>query len=185
MRFPSDGTYSRWNPGTFININQGAIPCCVWPEKKSQRICLQAPRVRAGVFVALDGQFDEIGEQCMDKGYLSINEAAEYLGVKPSSLYSMVERREIPYHRIGRLIKLTRADLDAFMQESRVDRVDPEKEAKKILNHARNLNIDVDALVRAICVVIAPNKHGGFVMWRKVFTPGGSNVYGLIACTGR
>ena len=95
----------------------------------------------------------------MDKGYLSIKEAAEYLGVKPSSLYSMVERREIPYHRIGRLIKLTRADLDAFMQESRVDRVDPEKEAKKILNHARNLNIDVDALVKKTVAESRRNRY--------------------------
>jgi len=131
----------------------------VWPEKKSQRICLQAPRVRKGVFVALDGQFGETGEECMDKGYLSIKEASEYLGVKPSSLYSMVEGREMTYHRIGRLIKFTKADLDAFMQERRVDRVDIEKEARKILSLAHNPNIDVDALVKKS---VAESRENGY-----------------------
>lgn len=85
----------------------------------------------------------------MEKGYLSIKEASQYLGVKPSSLYSMVEGREIPHHRFGRrLIKFTKADLDAFMQERRVDCADIGREARKILNLARNPNIDVDALVK-------------------------------------
>ncbi len=95
----------------------------------------------------------------MDKGYLSIKEAAEYLGVKPSSLYSMVEGREITYHRVRRLIKFTKADLDAFMQERRVDRVDPEKEARKILNLTHNPKIDVDALVKK---TVASSKRNSY-----------------------
>ncbi len=95
----------------------------------------------------------------MEKGYLSIKEASQYLGVKPSSLYSMVEAREIPYHRIGRLIKFTKSELDAFMEENRVDRVDIEKEAKKILTHPRNPNIDVDALVKKTVAESRGNRY--------------------------
>ncbi len=84
----------------------------------------------------------------MEKSFLTLNEAAQYLGVKASTLYSMVERKEIPHYRIGRLIRFTKADLDAFMRERRVDRVDFEKEAKKILNLTQNPKIDVDALVK-------------------------------------
>ena len=84
----------------------------------------------------------------MESGFLTVREASRYLGVKPSSLYSMVEEKEIPHYRIGRLIKFTKADLDAFMEERRVDRLDLEKEAKKILNHTRNPKMDVDALVK-------------------------------------
>ena len=84
----------------------------------------------------------------MESGFLTINEASHYLGIKPSTLYAMVERKEIPYYRIGRLIKFTKPDLDAFMQEHRVERMDTEKEARKILNHTRNQKINVDALVK-------------------------------------
>ncbi len=95
----------------------------------------------------------------MEKSFLTLNEAAQYLGVKASTLYSMVERKEIPHYRIGRLIKFTKADLDAFMQERRVDRVDPEKEAKRILNLARNSNIDVDALVKKTVAESRRNRY--------------------------
>ena len=95
----------------------------------------------------------------MENGFLNVREASQYLGVKPSSLYSMVEEREIPYHRIGRLIKFTKTDLDAFMEERRVDRVDIEKEAKKILDLGRNPKIDVDALVKK---TVARRRENGY-----------------------
>ena len=95
----------------------------------------------------------------MGSGFLSVNEASNYLGIKTSTLYSMVERKEIPHYRIGRLIKFTKPDLDAFMQEHRVDRVDTEKEAKKILNHARNPKMDVDALVKKTIAESRGNRY--------------------------
>jgi excisionase family DNA binding protein len=84
----------------------------------------------------------------MESGYLTVTEASHYLGIKTSTLYVMVERKEIPHYRVGRLIKFTKADLNAFMEERRVDRVDIAKEAKKILSHARDPKMDVDALVK-------------------------------------
>ena len=84
----------------------------------------------------------------MEDGFISIREASQYLGMKASSLYSMVEGKEIPHYRFGRLIKFTKAELDAWVQERRVDRVDLEKQTRKILDLAHNPNIDVDALVK-------------------------------------
>ncbi len=84
----------------------------------------------------------------MESGYLTANEVSHYLGTKLSTVYAMVGRKEIPHYRVGRLIKFKKADLDAFMEEHRIDRVDVDKEAKKILSHARNPNIDVGALVK-------------------------------------
>jgi excisionase family DNA binding protein len=95
----------------------------------------------------------------MEKSFLTINEAAQHLGVKTSTLYSMVERKEIPHYRIGRLLRLTKADLDVFMQERRVDRMDIEKEARKILNHARNPNVDVNALVKKTVAESRGNRY--------------------------
>ena len=95
----------------------------------------------------------------MESGFLNATEATHYLGIKMSTLYSMVERKEIPHYRVGRLIKFTKADLDAFMQERRVNIVDAEKEAKKILSHAHNPNIDVDALVKK---TVAESRENGY-----------------------
>ena len=95
----------------------------------------------------------------MENGFLTIKEGSLYLGIKTSTLYSMVERKQIPHYRIGRLIKFTKPDLDAFMQEHRVDRVDTEKKARKILNNARNPKINVDALVKK---TIAESRGNGY-----------------------
>ena len=84
----------------------------------------------------------------MECGFLTVNMASHYLGIKPSTLYTMVERKEIPHYRIGRLIRFTKPDLDTFMQERRVDRIDIEKQARKILTHARIPKVDVDTLVK-------------------------------------
>jgi len=68
----------------------------------------------------------------MENGFLNVREASQYLGVKPPSLYAMVEKKEIPHYRIGRLIKFKKVDLDAFMQEHRVDCIDIDRETRRV-----------------------------------------------------
>jgi excisionase family DNA binding protein len=95
----------------------------------------------------------------MESGFLNATVATHYLGIKMSTLYSMVERKEIPHYRVGRLIKFTKADLDAFMQKRRVNIVDIGKEAKKILNLERNPKIDIDALVKKTVAESRGNRY--------------------------
>ena len=84
----------------------------------------------------------------MENGFLTVTQASQYLGVKPSSLYSMVERKEIPHYRVGRLIKFTKADLDAYLQKHRIDCIDVGRAADRILKHACSPRIDIHALVK-------------------------------------
>ena len=70
------------------------------------------------------------------------------MGVKTSTLYSMVERKEILHYRIGRLIKFTKADLDAYLQKHRIDSIDIDRAANRILKHACSPRIDIHALVK-------------------------------------
>ena len=95
----------------------------------------------------------------MESGFLTINEASNYLGIRTSTLYAMVERKEIPHYRIGRLIKFTKADLDAFMQERRVDRIDIERKARKILTGACNPKIEVNTLVKKTLAEVRRNRY--------------------------
>ena len=47
------------------------------------------------------------------KELLTIDELSEYLGVKKSTLYSKVEGREIPFYKIGHLVRFRKAEIDA------------------------------------------------------------------------
>jgi excisionase family DNA binding protein len=51
---------------------------------------------------------------------LTVREAAEYLGTTPSTLYSKVWRREIPFIKWGRSVRFDRVDLDDLIEQLRV-----------------------------------------------------------------
>ena len=84
----------------------------------------------------------------MEKVYVNIDELSQYLGIKKSKIYSMVERREIPFYRVGRLIFFKKDEIDAFMDMCRIESVDPRKEAKRILKGATNSRIEIDRVVK-------------------------------------
>ena len=44
-----------------------------------------------------------------------IRRVSQYLGIKRSTLYAMIERREIPHYRIGRLARFRQAEIDAWL----------------------------------------------------------------------
>jgi excisionase family DNA binding protein len=56
---------------------------------------------------------------------LSIMEAAAYLGVSERLLRRLIAERRIPHQRLGRLIRLSRADLDAYLHSCRVEPLNP------------------------------------------------------------
>ena len=47
---------------------------------------------------------------------LSIKEASAYLNLKISKLRSMVFKKEIPNHKIGRLIRFNKCELDSWLE---------------------------------------------------------------------
>lgn len=51
-----------------------------------------------------------------DSGYISIDEAAAYLGIKTVTLRNWIKNKEaLPAHRIGKLWKFKRSELDAWV----------------------------------------------------------------------
>lgn len=52
--------------------------------------------------------------------WLSTAAAAEILGVTPRSVYRFINDGDLPAYRIGRVIRLQRADVDAFIDASRI-----------------------------------------------------------------
>ncbi len=51
---------------------------------------------------------------------VNIKEAALYIGLKVSTLYGWVSEKKIPYVKIGDRVLFDIADLDAFIEKSKV-----------------------------------------------------------------
>jgi excisionase family DNA binding protein len=84
----------------------------------------------------------------MEKKFLTIDELSQYLGIKKSTLYAKVERREIPFYRVGRLIFFKKDEIDAFMDKCRVECFDIKKEAERVMKCANRSRVDVDRIVK-------------------------------------
>ena len=84
----------------------------------------------------------------MEKVYLNIDELSQYLGIKKSNLYGKVERKEIPFYRLGRLIFFKKDEIDSFMEKCRVECFDIKKEAERVMKGANRSRVDVDKVVK-------------------------------------
>ncbi len=51
----------------------------------------------------------------MEDRWLSVNEIADYLGVTRDSIYRWVTQRKMPGHKIGRLWKFRKAEIDKWV----------------------------------------------------------------------
>jgi excisionase family DNA binding protein len=55
-----------------------------------------------------------------DSASLTIAEAASLLRLKPSTMRAWILRRKLPYCKVGRLVRIRRADVDNFLAASLV-----------------------------------------------------------------
>jgi excisionase family DNA binding protein len=51
----------------------------------------------------------------MDDKWLSVNEIADYLGVKRDTIYKWINRKQLPGHKVGRLWKFRKKDVDDWI----------------------------------------------------------------------
>lgn len=48
--------------------------------------------------------------------WLSVVEIAAHLGVKPNTIYKWLRKQRIPAHKVGRLWKFDRAEIDEWVK---------------------------------------------------------------------
>ena len=87
-------------------------------------------------------------QSIQERAFLSTQWLSIYLGIRPKSVYAMVEKGQVPHYRIGRLIRFKRSEIDAWMEGNKKDCVDPEEAARKALEPVRKTKIDIDRVVR-------------------------------------
>jgi len=59
---------------------------------------------------------DQSASKDIDRGWMTAEEAAEYLGVSAATVKKWVKLRRIPFGRAGSLARFSRADLDAWVR---------------------------------------------------------------------
>lgn len=52
----------------------------------------------------------------MDDRWLSVEEIAEYLGVSKDTIYTWINAKGMPAHRVGRLWKFKRDEVDVWIK---------------------------------------------------------------------
>jgi len=53
----------------------------------------------------------------VDDRWLSVDEIAGYLGVKRDTVYKWIGRKQMPAHKVGRLWKFRKEDVDQWVRE--------------------------------------------------------------------
>jgi excisionase family DNA binding protein len=54
-----------------------------------------------------------------DDRWLSVNEIAAHLGIKPPTVYKWIERRSMPAHKVGRLWKFKIQEIDRWVKSGK------------------------------------------------------------------
>ena len=49
---------------------------------------------------------------------MGVPEAARYLGIMDRTLYRLIDSEEIPAYKLGRVIRMKREDVDAWLEAS-------------------------------------------------------------------
>ena len=55
------------------------------------------------------------------ENWMGVPEAAEYLGVGLRTVYSFIDKGWIPAYKLGRVIRVKTADVDAFLESRRIE----------------------------------------------------------------
>lgn len=53
--------------------------------------------------------------------WLSTADAAKSLGITPRTLYRFINQGDLPAYRFGRVIRVKRVDIEAFVESSRIE----------------------------------------------------------------
>jgi excisionase family DNA binding protein len=87
-----------------------------------------------------------------------IRRVSQYLGIKRSTLYTMIERKEIPHYRIGRLARFRQAEIDAWLLAKKCED-QSEKEAQRACRKRLNPPSSASQIVRAAIDGLKPRGY--------------------------
>lgn len=95
----------------------------------------------------------------MEKDFWSVDEVCQYLNIKRSTAYSLVESGTIPFYRIGRLLRFKPEDVKGWMETRRSESIHANERAKDILKAINKPRMDVDSLVKKSIAEAKGNRY--------------------------
>jgi excisionase family DNA binding protein len=95
----------------------------------------------------------------IEKGYLSVDEVARYLGVKPSTIRNWAKEGKITQYKPRRMYWFKKEEIDAWMESHRGDVTVVDKRAKKVLETAKNPKCDVHGILRKVIEEVRGNSY--------------------------
>lgn len=60
-------------------------------------------------------------QEHFNDNYISVDEAAQYLGIKPVTLRNWIKKTDIPTRKIGKQWKFKRSELDEWVNSGRAN----------------------------------------------------------------
>jgi len=60
-----------------------------------------------------------------DDSLLGVKELAQYLGVSTQWIYERVQLKEIPYIKVGKLLRFRKPDIDTWLEDLKVPPMNP------------------------------------------------------------
>lgn len=51
-----------------------------------------------------------------EEKWLSVEQVADYLGVKPDTVYTWISKKDLPAHKVGRLWKMKAREIDEWVR---------------------------------------------------------------------
>jgi excisionase family DNA binding protein len=67
----------------------------------------------------------------MENRWLSVDEIANHLGIKRDTVYKWISERRMPGHKIGRLWKFNKSEIDEWVRSSGASSFSSENEPSK------------------------------------------------------
>ena len=69
----------------------------------------------------------------MENRWFSVDEIAAYLGVKRDTVYKWIERKKMPSHKVGRLWKFRKEEIDEWIRsgEAKLDTCNKKPKKKR------------------------------------------------------
>ena len=65
----------------------------------------------------------EIGKNADEKikAFFTPEELAEFLAISRATVYRLVGKRQLPFHKIGGVLRFKKADIEAYLETGRVE----------------------------------------------------------------
>lgn len=74
--------------------------------------------------------------------FLNVKGVSEYLALKKSAVYGLVEERKIPHYRIGRKIRFKKSLIDQWMEQQKQEVVEIKVDDRKFRSIKKNRSCD-------------------------------------------